>query len=358
MDSSLSTYQQLPSTPGPRQSLATLWRSLRVLFFIGAFLSYLFTSKRNPSADSNLVSSYYGPGAVLAWLFTLITTLITCEGAPVPFRHWMRVGKQSKKDELATGDPKIDQPSIDGALLSIIAYPTISAVDCLLRQRSRERDNAPNTEPDAQLEASIAIAKFLFASLCLLGVLGSSALQSVSSTRKVAWVIPVFLNAFVLLYTRPFGDIPRYIAGTLVLVIYAGRNFLESSLGLWKRASQKFPPNSIFSEEKSRRAHEMLAWVVAKLKEWTPTNQLDFIWLVYCGLLGYLSAIDAVRSDRVLDTTSGQMIFRPGFSFKPLFPQTSSGLSDLDQAAAFGTAMVAFSYPFLRGLLQNVDILD
>jgi len=71
--------------------------------------------------------------------------------------------------------------------------------------------------------------------------------------------------------------------------------------------------------------------------------------VIYCGLYGYLSAYDALKAGNVVEDSSKQQVFRPGFNFKPIFPQTSSRLGDMDQAIAFGTAMVIIGYSVWQG---------
>jgi hypothetical protein len=93
----------------------------------------------------------------------------------------------------------------------------------------------------------------------------------------------------------------------------------------------------------------VLAWVIKKLGEWKLFSDFGLTSVVYCGLCGYLSAYDAFKAGGVIEDSSKEQVFRPGFSFKPIFPQTSSRLGDMDQATAFGTTIVIIGFSVWRG---------
>jgi hypothetical protein len=217
-----------------RRSSAQVRPFLRPLFFIGAILFYLFSSTANPSIDISSVSGYYGPGAVLAWLFALIITLITCEGGPVLFPLWTKMRKYFTKSAPTPEAEDDTELQVDTTLISIIAYPTLSVIDFLKRYRS-------STGVDAQAEASVAVAKLFLASLCLLGLFGPSSFKKISHNRGTLWFLTAYLNGFVLLRMRSDKDKASFWLLMTLVMTYPLRWFLIAILNGWKWFIESFP---------------------------------------------------------------------------------------------------------------------
>jgi lysylphosphatidylglycerol synthetase-like protein (DUF2156 family) len=172
---------------------------LQLLFFTGTVFLLLSTSTCSPPiSDLSTVSGYYGIGAVLAWFFTAVAMILTCEAREslqlaqkrIKITIWGR-NRNTTSLHTFTASPK---SKLDVALISVVSFPTVAAIDFMRRQG--------NTTPDPQLEASLATMKLFLIVFYFATIIGP---RSLHTTRRTIWLSAMLLIVYSMTYSAPSG---------------------------------------------------------------------------------------------------------------------------------------------------------
>lgn len=240
-------------------------------------------------ADADVVSGWYGPGAYLAWLFTVYVSSLSAI-----WNADYSDGSDKQEPERAE-----DDNGIDGELLASLTYPAVAMLDILYRFIRCKVDPSLNAAMLVVLAGvfSIGTTRRLVAAPDLDEWAGGQFFPS--GPRQ--WILSVFLVVGHSLIWSTMAE--PYNDWKIVTAIYAIAlgNILHSSITI-ERVMDRYP------------------YRIAKVKR--------------------------PRMERVAVFLGFQAIFLVvvGTTRKSIFPQTGASLSDLDQCAALVTIVVATMY--------------
>jgi hypothetical protein len=172
---------------------------LQILYFTGTVFLLLSTSTCSPPiSDLSTVSGYYGIGAVLAWLFTAVATILTCEARESLqlAQKWIKITIWGRNRNTTSPHALIASPKskLDGALISVVSFPIVAAIDFMRRQGK--------TAPDPQLEASLATMKLFLIVFYFATIIGP---RSLHTTRRTIWLSAMLLIVYSMTYSAPSG---------------------------------------------------------------------------------------------------------------------------------------------------------
>ncbi|KAL5412274.1 hypothetical protein PMIN04_009923 [Paraphaeosphaeria minitans] len=236
-------------------------------------------------ADAYEVSGWYGPGAYLAWLFTLYVSSLSSIWHANYNNHSDAVRKQDK----------FDNDAIDGEFLAVLAYPTVAILDLLHR--------FIRCKVDPTLDAAMLVILIGTFTMCTARRFASlpdldkwvDGDYFPSGSRQ--WMLSIFLQLGHSLNCETLAE--PYVSGGFTITVYALLllNILHSCIKV-ERLRDRYPYRFF---EKRPRVKRLVMFVLLQMAFW----------------LGL------------------------GVTRKSVFPRTGASLLDLDQCATLVTVIVA-----------------
>ncbi|KAL5371584.1 hypothetical protein DPSP01_014164 [Paraphaeosphaeria sporulosa] len=253
-------------------------------------LSYA-EKKTQVEADASDVSGWYGPGAYLAWLFTVYVSAFSS--------IWHADGIDKSTDVVAEDDAPgqelLNDDAIDGEFLAALTYPAIAILDILYRfSRCRV---------DPTLDAALLVVLTAILTLSTARRLASPpdmdkwVAGDIFPTGPRQWILSVFLVVGHSLVFSITGE--PYFSWRLVLTVYllALANVVHSTIKI-ERLMDRHPYRI---DEKRPRWERIAVFMVFQI-----------VFMVVLGV-----------------------------TQKSVFPRTGASLSDMDQCATLITVIVA-----------------
>ena len=253
--------------------------------------------KEAVNADASDVSGWYGPGAYLAWLFTLYVGSIKS--------IWN--GEERNRGDDKTKPEQKDKDAIDGELLASLTYPAVAILDIMYR--------LIRCKVDPTLDASMLV---IFVSVLSLGT--ARRLASPPDADKWAngdimfpsgkrqWTVSTFL---VICHCIVFGTIAESFNDLRILATVYSLAF----------------GCILYSAVKSERKMDRHPYRVEEVR---PRLERTIAFIVFQGI--FLMAVGASRGS--------------------VMPRTGSRLSDLDQCATLITVIVATIFSSRAGIMK------
>jgi hypothetical protein len=160
------------------------------------FSTFVLTYKEQEK-DLSTVSSFYGPGLFLGWLFSVIFTILSCEWQLLLITAWRLLRKSALHQDEAVAIEIFDQifvveevTSLDAPfVIGTLLYPTVACFDAFI--------SAARNEASAQFEAALDVAR-VSVTLSVMALIGERFRHSLkqykhlvrpSPNRHRAWAI-------------------------------------------------------------------------------------------------------------------------------------------------------------------------
>jgi hypothetical protein len=251
------------------------------------------------------VSGYYGPGSYLAWYITAVSAM---------YPHEVLVYARFLELRGAEQRHPCQNHLLSGATIATIAYPAVAIVDLAIRSLRMDLG------PSADAAQCVTCASWWLSAACITSecIKWRSTGRLNWTTRTVAWVSLLLASSFSLVITRCVLRPNTLVVGPIV------NQWTTLLVSLYILISL----NTLAKEVDKKNSHQPMRTILL----WTIPAPIGFA--------AFSISLKFPSPD------NSHIMFIP-------FPVTAAKLSDLDQAAAVGTALVAVCITLVLGYTNS-----